>query len=305
MPLLIAEGNITDELCCVNACIPSFPTRGINLYFAHMDIIPITTLDLPELRLYVSMKGKPFPYADTFFVAEGEKLVDRLLQSDYEIVSVLLSPKWLEKYREQLATRCRKGTPVFLGEEELLATITGFAMHHSIMAIARVPEPIDIPQHLARRSSPRVIVALDGIVDAENMGGIVRNCAAFGVDLLIYAENCCSPYLRRAARVSMGGIFAVPMVRVHNLAETLSALHGRIIATYLDHGSAVLHEATFKEDVCLVFGNEGDGISDEVLIACSERMWIPMATNSSSLNIATACGIFLHEVVKGRKNACA
>ncbi len=254
----------------------------------------IETLELPELRLYRSMKGRPFPFAGKYFIAEGEKMVLRLLESDFRIESMLLSPEWYARHGGPAEARAET-IDVFLAPYETISTIVGFKMHQCAMAVAHVPPPVDPVRFAEALPPPRLMVALDGIVDAENMGGIVRNCAAFGVKLLLINHNCCSPFLRRSARVSMGGIFTVPIAFVPDLAAALRALPGiRKTATHLGDSSVALAGYDFPPDQCLVFGSEGEGITDRVLAACDDRIRIPMARGFDSLNVATACGIILH-----------
>jgi tRNA G18 (ribose-2'-O)-methylase SpoU len=258
--------------------------------------IEITSSDLPELRLYRSLKGKPFPFADKFFVAEGEKLVQILLRSKFVIESILLTESWFEKYRSEIESRSEALIPVYIAGESFMHSITGIELHQSIMAVAQVRQMINIQTHLSSLIDPHLIVALDGIVDAENMGGIVRNCAAFGVDLLIIGETCCSPFLRRAARVSMGGIFTVPMAHVKDLHTTLTELtNTAIVAAHIDPDNVSLADYQFDTNTCLVFGSEANGISKEILDISHTRVWIPMADGFDSLNVATSSAIFLYE----------
>lgn len=261
--------------------------------------IEITSLDIPELRLYRSLKGKPFPFANKFFVAEGEKLVQLLLRSKFVIESILLTGHWFEKYRYEIESRSEDCITVYIANESFMHSITGIELHQSIMAIAQVPHAIDVQNHLHSLRHPHLIVALDGIVDAENMGGIVRNCAAFGVDLIIVGETCCSPYLRRAARVSMGGIFTVPIVDVKNICTTLSELNKTtIVASHIDTDNLSLSDYQFDTNTCIVFGSEANGISQNILDVCHKRVWIPMADGFDSLNVAASSAIFLHEARK-------
>ncbi len=264
-----------------------------------INVTHIISLDLPELQLYRSMKGKPFPFADKYFVAEGEKLVQRLLKSNLTIESILLAPKWFDKYHAMIESRSEEKIDVYIADENLIAAITGITMHQCIMAVAHVPPPIDVKSYTDNLPSPHLIVALDGIVDAENMGGIVRNCAAFSVDLLIIDKTCCSPFLRRAARVSMGGIFSVPIAQVDDLTSALQQLDNTtIVAAHVDKANTNLVEYQLPQNVCFVFGSEANGISQRVLDVCQERVWIPMAKGFNSLNVVNASAVFLYEVKK-------
>ena len=153
------------------------------------------------------------------FVAEGEKVVRRLLESPLEVLSLLVSPDWLSKLEGSGHVQGREGVAVFLAEQDLLWEIVGFNIHQGIMAVARVPAELLLadlpPEHL--------LLALDGIRIAENAGVIVRNCAALGAHAILVGETSCSPYLRRAVRSSMGAIFRMPVLHVACLAEVLGS----------------------------------------------------------------------------------
>src|SRR5439155_6048387 len=91
----------------------------------------------------------------------------------------------------------------------------------------------------SRSSKPRLLAAAEGVSSAENMGALVRNCAAFNGQALIVGETSCSPFLRRAVRSSMGMVFELPILETGSLIQTLGDLHAhgiRSIAAHL-HGS--------------------------------------------------------------------
>jgi TrmH family RNA methyltransferase len=161
---------------------------------------------------------------------------------------------------------------------------------------------------------------VDGLTSAENIGLLVRNCAAFGTHALIVGETSSSPFLRRAVRNSMGTIFQLPVVEVGasrcdaqtvqatlpTLGETLHELrkhHIRCLAAHPHTDRKSLSEADFTGDCCIVFGSEGKGISPEVLAACDEAVAIPMANGVDSLNVGAAAAVFLYEAARQRKAA--
>jgi tRNA G18 (ribose-2'-O)-methylase SpoU len=152
----------------------------------------------------------------------------------------------------------------------------------------------------------------------------VRNCVAFGVHGLIVGETSSSPYLRRAVRNSMGTIFLLPVfeietvrngnpnlrrddpIRQMNLAQVLGDLRKRgvhCVAAHPHTDKKVLSQADFKKDCCIVFGNEGNGISKNVLEACDEAVAIPMPPNVDSLNVGAAAAVFLYEAVRQRNKS--
>jgi tRNA G18 (ribose-2'-O)-methylase SpoU len=147
------------------------------------------------------------------------------------------------------------------------------------------------------------VVAVDGIANAENLGVIVRNCAAFGAHALIVGETSSTPYLRRAVRNSMGAIFKLPAVETPNLVETLRQLRGRGIRCIAAHGQAksrTLAQCDLTSNCCIVLGGEGHGVSPAVLKECDELAAIPMANEVDSLNVSNAAAVFLYEANRQR-----
>jgi tRNA G18 (ribose-2'-O)-methylase SpoU len=293
----------------------------------------IASLDLPELQPYATMRRPLEQERQGIFVAEGEKVVRRLLESRFEVVSVLLPNKHLESFRPLLAAR-PENLNVFLAEKKLLEQLVGFSMYQGVLAVGKIPPPIsldDVFQKSPTRSStaaatrqePKLFVAVDGLTSAENLGALVRNCVAFGVQVLIAGETSSSPFLRRAVRNSMGTIFQLPVIELAKLGqrhqfttkphttkltlvECLKELRGRgirCIAAHPHTDKKFLSQADFSGDCCLVFGSEGDGISRNVLESCDEAVAIPMPPAVDSLNVGAAAAVFLYEVGRQRKTA--
>jgi tRNA G18 (ribose-2'-O)-methylase SpoU len=264
----------------------------------------IASLDLPELAPYRTLKRAAEHEAQGIFVAEGDKVVHRLLASSFEIVSVLLPEQRLAEYEPALQTRAEHLPVYAVTEKRVLEELIGFEMFQGVLAVARIPTPCPPTELLARRPSPRLFAAADGLTNAENIGVLVRNCAAFGVDGLFVGETCASPYLRRAVRNSMGAIFLLPVLETKNLVHTLAELRTlgvRCVAAHPHTDQRELGRADFTKDCCIVFGSEGPGISAPVLAACDEAVAIPMSPAVDSLNVASAAAVFLYEAQRQRR----
>jgi tRNA G18 (ribose-2'-O)-methylase SpoU len=241
--------------------------------------------------------------AQGIFVAEGEKVVRRLLESHFSVVSVLLPAKWLPEFELLLRAR-REDLPVNLAEKkEVLEQLIGFSMFQGVMAVGKIPAPVSLDGALARGTRPRLFVAVDALTNAENLGVLVRNCVAFGVHALLVGETCASPFLRRAVRNSMGTIFQLPVVESADLVRTLEELRRcgvHCVAAHPHATGRTIAQANFSTDCCIVVGSEGHGISKTVLKACDEAVAIPMAPTVDSLNVGNATAVFLYEANRQR-----
>src|SRR6266513_2889262 len=186
----------------------------------------IESFDLPELQPYRTMRRQLEHREQGIFVAEGEKVVRRLLESNFALVSVLIPEKWLTELEPLLRARTEQ-IEVFLAEKKLLETLTGFSMYQGLLAVGKIPSQPSLSAILEGSSHPHLLVAVDSLSSAENLGALVRNCAGFNVQALIVGETCCSPFLRRAVRSSMGTIFHLPVLEPASLSTMLRELRRR------------------------------------------------------------------------------
>lgn len=262
----------------------------------------IGSFDLPELAPYRTLRLEHDHLANRIFVAEGEKVVRRLLESPIEVLSVLLPTRWFEQLRPMIDSR-PEAVRVFTADKKVLEQLTGFTMYQGVLAVGRMPEPLPLDVAYHRSTPPRLWVAVDELANAENVGAIVRNCGAFNVQTLLVGETSASPFLRRAVRSSMGAVLQLPVVETHSLSAAIGELSRRgvcCIAAHPRSGGPTLTQVNLAGDCCLVFGSEGKGLSHGVLAACSEHVQIPMPPHVDSLNVASAVAVFLFEANRQR-----
>ncbi len=277
-------------------------------------LINVTDLNVAGVEPYRTLRRQADHLREGIFVAEGEKVVRRLLASGLSVRSMLLTPEWygalfpggtgVSGQGVSGQGSFVPGAKIFLARKDLLESIVGFNLHQGIMAVAGTP-PETGPDDLVRAAAggARLYVALDDLVNAENVGLVVRNCAAFGVDALICGESSGSPYLRRAVRASMGTVFGLPIHHSRDIVSTLTELSARAGAETIaadPAAGASLYETTLTGSVCIVVGHEGTGIRPAVLAACTRRVAIPMWKGTDSLNVSTACAVFLSEARRQR-----
>lgn len=269
---------------------------------ATLHIETIQSLEAPELAWYRTLKRPEEHERAGVLVATNEKVVRRLLASRFPVISALLTPAWFAEFEPHLRAR-PEDIRVFVGEKALLETITGYQLHQGALAVARIPPRPGFQELLATATRPLLLAAVEGIASAENLGSIVRNCAAFGASFLIVGETCGSPFQRRAVSGSMGTLFEQPVVQVDSLVATLTDLRSRGIRCLAAHprpDAMKLASADLRGDCCLVFGAEGPGLTDAALAACDDMVEIPMPSHMNSLNVAAATAVFLYEATRQR-----
>jgi len=262
----------------------------------------IDSFDRPELQPYQTMRRQMAHREQGIFVAEGEKVVRRLLESKFGVVSALMPRRWLAEL-ESLLNQRRETVRVFIAEKALLETLTGYSMYQGLLAVGRIPTQIPLEQILDGSPRPHLLVALDALSNAENLGALVRNCAAFETQALIVGETSSSPFVRRAVRSSMGTVFQLPIVETPNLIRSLNTLRERGVRCLAAHPHVekrTLSDADFTRDCCIIFGSEGHGISESVLALCDDAVAIPMPPTVDSLNVGSAAAVFLYEARRQR-----
>jgi len=263
----------------------------------------IDSLEAPELAPYRTMRRSAEHAQQGIFVAEGDKVVRRLLADHrFGVVSVLLPPGRVEDFTPLLNAR-PENFEVFLAERQLLEQLIGFVLYQGVLAIGKIPPPPSLDSLLASSPRPLLLAAIDGLNNSENIGALVRNCAAFAVHGLIVGETCASPWLRRSVRSSMGNIFQIPIIETASLTHTLRGLRNtgtHVVAAHPHVNGRTLTQGNFTGDCCIVMGSEGTGIRPEVLEVCDDAVAIRMPPTVDSLNVTSATSVFLYEANRQR-----
>lgn len=269
-------------------------------------MIQISSADDHRVRHYRNLRGTPELHNhDRLFITEGFTATIKVLRSSLPIYSVFALPEFYERAGGLLAERNLPAEKLFTANEDVMNQIVGFSHHSGIMALAEQPPELRLPENLNLLSFP--CVALNGIINSENVGAIARNCAAFGVSSLIVDGATSSPYLRRAVRVSMGDIVMLRVFSCDSLMPVLDIMRGvygnKVYALELDERSIKLSEFQLSPNSALIFGSEGRGIQAELLETCDAIISIPMSgiergDTHQSLNVAVSTGIVLYELSK-------
>jgi len=253
----------------------------------------------PRLADYVDLTDtalrRRLEPAGGLFIAEGDKVIRRAVRAGYPIRSLLLSRRWLPQLLDLLDGW---SGPVFVAEEDVLETLTGFSVHRGALAsMERLPLPA--PAQLL--ASARRVVLLEGLVDPTNVGLVTRSAAAFGMDGLLLDPRCADPLFRRAVKTSMGTVFSLPHARFSAWPQGIDDVRSAgftVLALTPTAGSIALDELPTDglERCALLLGTEGAGLSRGALEAADLAVRIPMAPGIDSLNIAAAAAVAMWEL---------
>jgi tRNA G18 (ribose-2'-O)-methylase SpoU len=233
------------------------------------------------------------------FVAEGERVVRRAIGAGYRVRSMLVAQDRLAAAAD-LIRDCP--APVYVVPAAVAERLTGFRVHRGALAsMYRRPLPA-VADVIA--GADRIVV-LEDIVEHGNVGGIFRCAAALGVGAVILSPRCADPLYRRAVKVSMGAVFAIPYARLADWRGGLAELRAagfRLLALTPDQSAVPLgrvrrvRRGEGAERAALLLGTEGDGLSSRWLAEADEAVCIPMAAGAmavgvDSLNVVAAAAI--------------
>jgi tRNA G18 (ribose-2'-O)-methylase SpoU len=227
------------------------------------------------------------------FIGEGPRVVRRMLERGV-VVRLMLTPEWFER----LAPLIPKDVAVDVRGRREMEEIVGFRLHQGVIALGRIPPKPPLPDTVRG-----IVVAVDGIANSENLGGILRTCAAFGIEAVLVGRGTCSPWLRRVVRASMGAPLVLPVHECADLAGTIRRLGVPALAAEPEAGAMPLYEADLSPPRIIVFGSEGFGISPAVRAVCAGTIAIPMAAGWDCINVAAAAAAILYQATVPRHAA--
>lgn len=265
-----------------------------------MPVIEIQSLNHPGVEVFstlteAQLRNRLDPQRG-IFIAESPKVIRVALDAGHVPVALLCERRHLTGDAADILARVGN-IPVYTGERDLLARLTGYTLTRGVLCAMRRPVPpaVDDVCREARR-----VVVIHGVVDTTNIGAIFRSAAALGIDAVLLTTDSCDPLNRRAVRVSMGSVFLVPWTWVE---QPLTCLHGlgfRTAAMALTGRSIPLDAPVLKEEprLALVMGTEGDGLPRETIAGADYVVRIPMAHGVDSLNVAAASAVAFWELRK-------
>jgi len=270
------------------------------------DAIRIDDPDDPRVAAFRDIRERDLVGRQGRFIAEGEVVLRCLARSPrYRTAALLIAEQRLAAQATLIAA-FPEGTPVYAAGQAVMDAIVGFPIHRGLLALGeRADEPSAAQALAALADKPDALVlALFGIANHDNMGGLFRNAAAFGADLVLLDPTCCDPLYRKALRVSVGGALLVPSARLAQGEDPLAlmAAAGLTVLALSPAGRTRLIDLEPPRRAALLLGAEGPGLPPE-LIARATSLSIPMAGGFDSLNVATTSGIVLHHLTAGRGGA--
>ena len=256
-------------------------------------IIEITSLQQPGVEVFstlteAQLRNRLEPRKG-IFIAESPKVIKVALDEGYEPLALLCERRHIDGDAKAIIEQCGD-IPVYTGERDLLASLTGYLLTRGVLCAFRRPMTKPVAEICAGASR---IVVIDGVVDTTNIGGIFRSAAAMGIDAVLLTRNSCDPLNRRAVRVSMGSVFLVPWTWLDAPLPSLHELGFKTAAMALTDNSVSIDDPQLMSEprLAIVMGTEGDGLPKETIADSDYVVRIPMHHRVDSLNVAAAAAV--------------
>ena len=251
----------------------------------------ITSLKNPavqEARALANAKDRTRQQA---FLLDGEHMVGEGLSMRPESIrAVFVDEKRVDQYAQLLE---KAQGDVYAVPEHVLAAISQVKTPQGIAAVCALPKARDLS------AMGKKLVLLENVQDPGNVGTILRTLDAAGFDGCVLTPGCADPYGPKTLRATMGSVFRVPMCTVPNAAEAaaqLAAYGYAVIGAALD-GEPFYERGKLPEKLCVIIGNEGQGMTKQTLRNCTHRYRLPMHGGAESLNAAVAAAIFMYDLM--------
>jgi tRNA G18 (ribose-2'-O)-methylase SpoU len=268
-------------------------------------VIRIDDPDDPRLADYREVRERDLVGRQGSFIAEGQVVLEKLIRGGrHPLRSVLVADKRVARL-EPLLAALDEAVCVYAASQAVMDAVVGFPIHRGILA-AGTRRETDLDALLAALPRDALVMGLVGIANHDNLGGLFRNAAAFGVDAILLDDGCCDPLYRKSIRVSVGAALTLPFARAGEAGQMVARLEaaGFSVLALSPRGETDLADLKPAARTAVLFGAEGPGLPEAVM-ARTRTVRVEMAGGFDSLNVAATSGIVLHHMVASRRRITA
>lgn len=253
----------------------------------------ITSLQNPLIKFLGKLNTPAARRAEGLFLLEGIKLCEEALDNGLDIRYCLCGNN---EQAMRLCDRCT-GAQCYQVSDAIISKLSTAKTPQKIIMVATIPDQSEC------YIDGEVVLALDGISDPANLGSMLRTAEAFGISSILCSDQTVDLYSTKVLRGAMGSSFRVHVHR-GNLALHLKKMKDNgyfIYSTALTGSDVLLHHVTFPSKCVIVIGNEGKGVSKEILEISDQSILIPMAGKNESLNAAAAAAVVLWQAFSAKR----
>lgn len=248
----------------------------------HMKVIQSAKNDV--VKDWMKLKTQKGRRQSGLYLIEGEHLVKEAIQADAPIVSIMKQCDKVEQYQDMSCV----GVAEYSITEAICKALSDTQTSQGIFAVVEMTQA----ESLHQRGQ---YILLDGVQDPGNVGTIIRTADAAGFSGVVLGEGCVDVYNAKVLRSMQGSQYHIPIYKA-SLVEWLSSYPYDSFAAALQEDTLSYQQLSNREHVAIVVGNEGNGISEEVLAACTYTIKIPIYGAAESLNVAIAAALLMYKV---------
>lgn len=232
------------------------------------------------------------------FLVEGARLCGDAARSGMAIQILFFTAQAQGKYGDYLDAIHPVAEQCYEVEPHVAALLTETKTPQGVFCICEMPERA---QGLSHVEFNRHYLALENIQDPANLGAVLRTAEALGIGGVILAGSCCDVFSPKVLRASMGAVFRLPLFMADDMAFAAAQLNAQgfvTLAAVPDEEARKVTELRFQKSTVIVVGNEGNGLTQEAIAACSGTVTIPMLGRAESLNASASAAILMWEMMR-------
>ena len=260
-------------------------------------MLTITSKDNVNIKKVVKLrKSAKYRRETNLFIAEGLRVCTDAMLSSAPIDTIFLTEKAFDKYNESCHKLCEYADKAFILADALFSYICDTDSPQGVLCIIKALDKINQFDTIKNGGK---FLALENLQDPNNLGTVLRTAEAFGISGIVLSKDCCDIYNPKVVRGSMGAVFRLPFVICESIPEYLSENPELIsYAAVVDKTADKITETKFSDSCIAVIGNEGNGLQQETISACNNKITIPMNGRAESLNASIAASIIIWEMIK-------
>ncbi len=260
----------------------------------------ITSVENPIVKLAAKLAASKRERTEQgLFLIEGLRLCLDAVESGIRIRYVFITTEASEKHFNQLKPLTASGAQVYEVSDSVFMKVSDTKTPQGVLCVC---EMLDKKACLDKIDTNGLYLGLERIQDPGNLGTILRTAEAVGLSGVVLSADCCDILNPKVIRATMGGVFRLPVYEVQDITLACSKLQRLGLKAYAavpDEQAVGITDIRFQKGSIVFIGNEGNGLSEELIRACGNRLTIQMRGRAESLNAAMAAGIIMWEMVRG------
>ena len=239
----------------------------------------ITSKDNNKIKELRKLLTSSYSKEKKLFIIEGENLIEESIKNN-SLVELYVLDGYNSKY-------------------DFPCTYLSLDVMKSISNLKSTPRLLGVSKYIEKKDLGNRIVILDGVQDPGNAGTIIRNSVAFGVDTVVFSNDSVNPYNEKVLRSTGGMIYNINIIisDLNIIIDEIKKKNIKVIGTSLKKSKS-LDNLEKYDKYAIIFGNEGNGVHDNLLSNCDEIVRIDMSKLCESLNVGVSSGIVLYYMYK-------